>query len=147
MRILLQRVSSASVRVGDEVVGQIGRGLLAFIGIRESDTEETAKWMAEKVENLRIFEDQDGKMNLSVREMGGSILAVSQFTLYGEASKGNRPNFLAAAAPDKAERIYEILLGYLVARLGPEKVASGRFRAKMKVELVNEGPVTILLER
>jgi D-tyrosyl-tRNA(Tyr) deacylase len=133
--------------VGDEIVGQIGSGLLAFVGIREGDTEETAKWMAEKVENLRIFEDLDGKMNLSVREIGGSILAVSQFTLYGESSKGNRPNFLAAAAPDKAERIYEIFLGYLVARLGSEKVASGRFRAKMRVELMNEGPVTILLER
>ena len=147
MRILIQRVSRASVSVDDSIVGEIGLGLLAFVGIRDGDTEQTAKWMAEKVANLRIFEDSDDKMNLSVSEVNGSVLAVSQFTLYGDAVKGNRPNFMAAMAPEKAEVIYEIFLGYLIARLGPGKVASGRFRAKMKVSLVNEGPVTILLER
>jgi D-tyrosyl-tRNA(Tyr) deacylase len=147
MRILLQRVSSASVTVSDEVVGKIGPGLVALVGIRDTDSEETAKWMSEKVANLRIFEDSDGKMNLSIRDAGGSVLAVSQFTLYGDAQKGNRPSFMEAAAPEKAEMMYEIFLGYLIAALGPEKVASGRFRAKMRVALVNEGPVTILLER
>ena len=152
MRILLQRVSSASVTVGEEIVGKIGPGLMALVGIRDTDTEETAKWMAEKVANLRVFEDSGivgdaGKMNISVKDSGGSVLAVSQFTLYGDAQKGNRPSFMEAAAPEKAEILYEIFLGYLIAALGPEKVASGRFRAKMRVELVNEGPVTILLER
>ena len=147
MRILIQRVSRASVSVEDEVVGEIEPGLVAFVGIRDGDTPETAKWMAEKVAKLRIFEDHDGKMNHSVADIGGSVLAISQFTLYGDALKGSRPNFLAAAPPEKAEMIYEIFLGYLTARLGAEKVASGRFRAKMRVELVNEGPVTILLER
>jgi D-aminoacyl-tRNA deacylase len=152
MRILLQRVSRASVSVGESIIGEIGLGLLVFVGIRDNDTEETAKWMAEKVANLRIFEDSGivgdaGKMNLSVMDIGGDALVISQFTLYGDAEKGNRPNFMAAMAPEKAEVIYEIFLGYLIARLGPEKVASGRFRANMRVELVNEGPVTILLER
>jgi D-tyrosyl-tRNA(Tyr) deacylase len=165
MRILIQRVSHASVSVVDdrsstesEVVGEIGPGLVAFVGIRDgsvagvlgtgdADTPETAKWMAEKLAKLRVFEDETGKMNLSVSDIGGSVLAVSQFTLYGDSRKGSRPNFLAAAPPEKAEMIYEIFLGYLIARLGEEKVASGRFRAKMQVELVNEGPVTILLER
>jgi D-tyrosyl-tRNA(Tyr) deacylase len=147
MRILLQRVSRASVSVGGEVIGEIGRGMLAFVGIRDTDTEEIAKWMAEKVANLRIFEDSDNKMNLSVKDISGSVLVVSQFTLYGDANKGNRPSFVDAAPPEKAEVIYEIFLGYMKARLWPEKVASGRFRAMMQVELVNEGPVTILLER
>jgi D-aminoacyl-tRNA deacylase len=147
MRILIQRVSHASVTVGDQVVGEIGLGLVVFVGIRDGDTAETAKWMAEKVVNLRIFEDQDTKMNLSVSDVNGSVLAVSQFTLYGDAMKGNRPNFMAAMEPEKAETIYDIFLGYLIARIGPEKVASGRFRAKMRVELTNEGPVTILVDR
>ncbi len=155
MRILIQRVSRASVSVEGEVIGKIGPGLVVFVGIRDDDSEETAKWMAEKVANLRIFEDQGigdasgdvGKMNLSVRDIHGSALVISQFTLYGEAKKGNRPNFMVAAPPEKAEAIYEIFLGCLIARLGTEKVAFGRFRAKMSVELVNEGPVTILVER
>ena len=103
--------------------------------------------MAEKVAQIRIFEDKDGKMNLSLDDTGGSALVVSQFTLYGELRKGNRPNFLAAAAPEKAEALYEEFLGYLRNRLGEERVASGRFRTTMSVELINEGPVTILLER
>jgi D-tyrosyl-tRNA(Tyr) deacylase len=153
MRILIQRVSRASVSVeGDEtvegvVVGEIGLGLVVFVGIRDADTAETAKWMAEKVVNIRIFEDNNDKMNLSVVDVAGSVLAVSKFTLYGDALKGNRPNFMAAMKPEEAEVIYEIFLGYLVASLGTEKIASGRFRAKMRVELTNEGPVTILVDR
>jgi D-aminoacyl-tRNA deacylase len=133
--------------VGDEIVGEIGLGLVVFVGIRDGDTAETAKWMAEKVANLRVFEDLEGKMNLSLSDAKGSVLAVSQFTLYGDALKGNRPSFMNAMEPESAETIYEIFLGYLIARLGPEKVASGRFRAKMRVELVNEGPVTIFIEK
>ncbi len=147
MRILIQRVSHASVMIDAEVVGEIGLGLVVFVGIREGDTGETAKWMAEKVANLRIFGDSDEKMNLSVLDVNGSVLAVSQFTLYGDAQKGNRPSFMNAMEPESAETIYEIFLGYLIARLGPEKVASGRFRAKMRVNLTNEGPVTLLIER
>lgn len=147
MRILIQRVSHARVRTGDETIAEIGPGLLAFVGISEQDTSEEARWMAEKVAQIRIFEDKDGKMNLSLNDTGGSALVVSQFTLYGELRKGNRPNFMAAAAPEKAEALYEEFLGYLRDRLGAERVASGRFRTKMSVELINEGPVTILLER
>src|ERR1035437_2455030 len=138
MRILIQRVSHASVEVQGETIGEIGAGLVAFVGIRDSDSEETAKRMAEKVANLRIFEDSGivvdaGKMNLSVMGIGGSVLVVSQFTLYGEVAKGSRPSFMAAAPPEKAKSMYEIFLGDLIARLGPEKVASGRFRAKMRI--------------
>jgi D-aminoacyl-tRNA deacylase len=158
MRILIQRVSRASVSVEGEIIGKIGPGLVVFVGIKDDDSEETAKWMAEKVANLRIFEDNGlgddaGKMNLSAIDIGsivgdaGSALVISQFTLYGDVKKGNRPNFMTAAQPEKAEAMYEIFLGCLTHRLGTEKVASGRFRANMSVELVNEGPVTILVER
>ncbi len=153
MRILIQRVSRALVRVSGETIAEIGPGLLAFVGISEQDTTEEARWMAEKVAQIRIFEDSGassvmlGKMNLSLNDTGGGALVVSQFTLYGELKKGNRPNFMAAAAPDKAEAMYEEFLGYLRDRLGAARVASGRFRAKMSIELINEGPVTILLER
>jgi D-aminoacyl-tRNA deacylase len=153
MRILIQRVSRASVTVEDQVVGEIGLGLVVFVGIRDGDTAETAKWLAEKVVNLRIFEDLNDKMNLSVSDVNGSVLAVSQFTLYGDAIKGNRPNFLGASSamramkPEEAEVIYETFVGFLSKRMGPEKVASGRFRAKMRVQLMNEGPVTILVDK
>jgi D-aminoacyl-tRNA deacylase len=147
MRILIQRVSHASVTIEDKVVGEIGLGLVVFVGFREGDTAETAKWMAEKVANLRVFGDSDEKMNLSVKDVNGIVLAISQFTLYGDAQKGNRPSFMSAMEPEKAETIYEIFLGYLMARLGTEKVASGRFRAKMSVDLTNEGPVTIFIEK
>src|SRR5665213_3111225 len=131
MRILIQRVSQATVRVGKETIAEIGHGLVAFVGIHEHDTDEGAQWMAEKVTQIRIFEDSDGKMNLSLNEMGGRVLVVSQFTLYAELRKGNRPNFMTAAGPEKAEAIYEEFLGYLRARLGEARVTSGRFRAKM----------------
>ncbi|HET6402177.1 MAG TPA: D-aminoacyl-tRNA deacylase [Candidatus Kapabacteria bacterium] len=153
MRILIQRVSHARVRVGGETIAEIGPGLLAFVGINERDTTDEARWMAEKVAQIRIFEDSGassamlGKMNLSLEDTQGSALVVSQFTLYGELRKGNRPNFMAAAQPEKAEAMYEEFLGYLRDRLGAARVASGRFRAKMSIELINEGPVTLLLER
>ena len=147
MRILIQRVTNASVSVDGSVIGEIGMGLLAFVGIRENDMIECVRWMVEKVAQIRIFEDSDGKMNLSVEEVGGSILAVSQFTLYGVLPKGNRPSFMAAASPEKAEELYNEFLKLLKERMGAGKVASGKFRAKMAVELVNDGPVTIMLER
>ena len=147
MRVLIQRVSRAAVSVDGAVVGAIGPGLLAFVGIRGSDTEAELRWMAEKVAQLRIFEDAEGKMNLSVLETGGSVLAVSQFTLYGELPKGNRPSFMAAARPEQAAPMYEEFLHLLRERLGDDRVASGVFQAMMKVELVNDGPVTIMLER
>jgi D-aminoacyl-tRNA deacylase len=147
MRILIQRVSHARVRTDEEIIAEIGAGMVVLVGIHEHDTDAEAHWMAEKVAQIRIFEDDKGKMNLSLDEIQGSVLVVSQFTLYGELRKGNRPNFMAAAAPEKAEAFYEIFLGHLYAILGTEKVASGRFRTKMSVELINEGPVTILLER
>ena len=147
MRILIQRVSHASVKVDGAIIGEIGFGLLAFVGIRETDTIECVRWLAEKVAQIRIFEDSDGKMNLSAQDVGGSILAVSQFTLYGALPKGNRPSFMAAASPEKAEELYNEFLKLLIDRIGTAKVASGKFRAKMTVELTNEGPVTILLEK
>jgi D-aminoacyl-tRNA deacylase len=154
MRILIQRVSRAQVTVenGDSgledlITGSIGRGLVAFIGIREGDTSREVDWMAEKVANLRVFEDEIDKMNLSLLETGGSVLAISQFTLYGELRKGNRPNFLAAAKPEHAEALYEEFLRRIRERLGTERVATGIFQARMRVELVNEGPVTVLIER
>ncbi len=152
MRILLQRVSRALVRVESadgswDLTGEIGPGLVALVGISQSDTPDEVRWMADKVAQIRIFEDDLGKMNRSVEETGGAVLAVSQFTLYGDLPKGNRPNFLRAAEPAKAEALYEDFLGLLRERLGSGRVASGRFRSKMQVELVNEGPVTIMLER
>ncbi|HEY3875368.1 MAG TPA: D-aminoacyl-tRNA deacylase [Candidatus Kapabacteria bacterium] len=147
MRILLQRVSRASVRVNGEIVGEIAHGLTAFVGVHGSDTAETASWMAQKVVNCRIFEDEMGKMNRSLLETGGSVLVISQFTLYGELVKGTRPSFMAAAAPEHAEALYKSFLGELIEKIGIARVAAGVFRATMQVELVNEGPVTILLER
>ena len=147
MRILIQRVSRASVRVNGDISGEIGVGLLALVGIRRGDTEREVEWMAEKVAALRIFEDADGKMNRSVEDIGGSVLAVSQFTLYGELPKGNRPSFMLAAEPVEAERLYNEFVARLQHRLGSDRVATGVFRAMMEVELVNSGPVTMLLER
>jgi D-tyrosyl-tRNA(Tyr) deacylase len=152
MRILLQRVTRGSVSVESRTVGEIGPGLVALVGIRRGDTEAEVRWMAEKVASVRIFEDavddrSSRKMNRSVLETGGSVLAVSQFTLYGELAKGNRPSFMDAAEPVEAERLYDVFLKLLREQLGAERVASGIFRAMMEVELVNQGPVTILLER
>lgn len=147
MRLLIQRVSRASVSVEGRIVGEIDRGLLCFLGVREGDTEKEARWIVDKACQLRIFPDADGKMNLSVADTNGSALVVSQFTLYGDAQKGNRPSFILAARPEEANRLYELSLELFRERLGRDRVASGVFQAMMEVELVNSGPVTILLEK
>jgi len=144
MRVVAQRVSSASVDVGGETVGAIGKGLLLLVGVTHDDTEADAKWMADKIAGLRIFEDCDGKMNLSVLEVGGSVLSVSQFTLYGDCRKGRRPNFMEAARPELAEPLYETLNRML--REQGLTVETGRFGAMMEVRLVNDGPVTLVLD-
>ncbi|MDA8123108.1 MAG: D-aminoacyl-tRNA deacylase [Deltaproteobacteria bacterium] len=146
MRVLIQRVKSASVAVGGTVRGRIGYGLLAFVGITHADDESHVRWMCEKILRLRIFEDEAGKMNRSVVDVGGSILVVSQFTLYGDAAKGNRPGFTEAAPPEKAERLYDEMVRRLRETQGVP-VETGSFGAEMEVSLVNDGPVTILLER
>jgi len=144
MRVVAQRVSSASVAVGGETVGAIKRGLLLLVGLTHDDTETDAKWMADKIAGLRIFEDEAGKMNLSVLDVGGGVLSVSQFTLYGDCRKGKRPNFMEAARPEQAEPLYELFNGYL--REHGLVVETGRFGAMMEVRLVNDGPVTLILD-
>jgi D-aminoacyl-tRNA deacylase len=145
MRLLLQRVSRAEVRVGDRVAGRIARGFLLLVGFTHADTEAQVVWMADKVVGLRLFADADDKMNLSLADVGGALLVVSQFTLYGDAAKGRRPSFIDAARPDVAIPLYERFLALLRERGVP--VESGEFGAVMDVELVNDGPVTLWLER
>ena len=144
MRACVQRVSRASVRVGGETVGKIGNGILVLLGVSAADTEGDLTALADKMAGLRIFEDQDEKMNLSLADVGGKILVVSQFTLYADCRKGRRPSFTDAAPPEKAERFYEIFVDYL--RKKGFHVETGRFRTMMEVELVNDGPVTIWLD-
>ena len=144
MRAVVQRVSSARVEVDGEVTGAIGRGLLVLLGVGQGDTDKQAAWLAEKIAGLRIFEDADGKMNLSVQDIGGSVLVVSQFTLYGDCRKGRRPSFTEAAPPDVADRLYQVFVSHLRALGVP--VETGVFQAHMDVHLVNEGPVTIIVE-
>ncbi|MBQ2821664.1 MAG: D-tyrosyl-tRNA(Tyr) deacylase [Thermoguttaceae bacterium] len=144
MRACVQRVSRASVRVGGETVGKIGNGILVLLGVSAADTEGDLTALADKMAGLRIFEDQDEKMNLSLADVGGEILVVSQFTLYADCRKGRRPSFTDAAPPEKAERFYEIFVDYL--RKKGFHVETGRFRTMMEVELVNDGPVTIWLD-
>ena len=144
MRAVIQRVSRAAVRVDSKTVGEIGQGLVVLLGIRSGDTREAADSLAERVANLRIFPDADDKMNLSVKDIQGAVLAVSQFTLFGDARRGRRPSFIDAAPPAEAEPLYEHFLAAL--RGHGLRVASGVFRAMMQVELVNDGPVTILLD-
>ncbi|MBB4634975.1 D-aminoacyl-tRNA deacylase [Longimicrobium terrae] len=145
MRIVLQRVRRARVTVQDRVTGQIGAGLLLLAGFKEGDSEETLAWMAEKVTSLRIFTDEEGKMNRSLDDTGGALLVVSQFTLYGDARKGRRPSFVEAARPEIAIPLYEWFVELL--RTGGRTVETGEFGAMMEVELVNDGPVTLVLER
>jgi D-aminoacyl-tRNA deacylase len=145
MRALLQRVSRAEVRVDGAVVGRIDRGLLVLVGFTAADVPDTTDWMAGKVADLRIFADDQGKMNRSVAEANGAVLVVSQFTLYGDAHSGRRPSFIAAARPEIAEPLYERFVAGVRERGLP--VATGRFGAMMDVELVNDGPVTLWLER
>ena len=146
MRIVLQRVKNASVSVGGERISEIGQGLLLLVGVARGDGEAEADWLAEKVAGLRILGDEEGKMNLSVRDVGGEILAVSQFTLLADTRKGKRPSFIGAAPPEEAERLFD----YFCERLGEAGVGSvktGAFGEMMDVALVNDGPVTIVLER
>lgn len=144
MRVVIQRCKRACVTVEGKVTGEIGPGLMVLVGVTHEDTEKDAKYLADKVAGLRIFEDEDGKMNRSVTDAGGSVLSVSQFTLYGDARKGRRPSFIEAAGPEQAEGLYETF-NALVRANGLE-VQTGVFGADMDVELVNAGPVTILLD-
>lgn len=139
MRAIVQRVSEAAVHVGDEEVARIGPGLLVLLGVKQGDTEEQAERMAAKLEALRVFEDEQGKMNLDVRQAGGEILVVSQFTLYADTSKGNRPSFGEAAPPQEAEPLYQLVSKRLEAH-------QGSFGAHMNLSLVNDGPVTVILD-
>jgi D-aminoacyl-tRNA deacylase len=144
MRAVLQRVSAARVVVDGKTVGEIARGWLALVGVSATDTPAAADWLAEKVAHLRCFQDADGKMNLSVQDVNGGVLAVSNFTLYADAAKGRRPSFIAAARPELAEPLYQAFVHGLKALGVP--VACGVFGADMQVELTNDGPVTLILD-
>lgn len=144
MRAVIQRVSQARVVVDGEVVGEIGRGLLVLLGVAKTDTHAEAQWLAEKIVSLRIFNDAEGKMNLGLEEIRGEMLIVSQFTLYGDCSRGRRPSFIDAAGPDLAVPLYDAFINAVKA-LGI-RTATGRFGAMMQVELVNDGPVTVIVE-
>jgi len=144
MRAVVQRVGRAQVTVNGEVAGKIGLGLLVLVGVGRDDAEADSIYLAEKIAGLRVFEDAEGKMNRSVQEVGGSVLAVSQFTLYGDVRRGKRPSFDGAAPPEKARRLYEFFVEQI--RAAGLRCETGRFQEMMQVELVNEGPVTILLD-
>ena len=145
MRVLLQRVSRAEVRVGSRVTGRIGRGYCLLVGFTGTDTDAQSAWVADKVAGLRLFADAEGKMNLGLEAVGGDLLVVSQFTLYGDVEKGRRPSFIAAARPEQAIPLYERFVQLLRER--GLRVETGEFGAMMDVELVNDGPVTLWLER
>ena len=144
MRACIQRVARAKVTVAGEVTGEIGQGMLVLLGVGTDDTEDDAKQLARKLASLRIFEDEQGKMNLGLTDIGGRMLVVSQFTLLGDCRKGRRPSFIGAASPETAERLYKVFVE-AVAKEGIE-TATGRFRQHMDVELVNDGPVTLIIE-
>lgn len=145
MRVVLQRVSRASVSIDGRTSGAIGRGFCLLVGLTHGDIEATVDWMAEKVAGLRLFTDAEGKMNLGLDEVGGAVLVVSQFTLYGDASKGRRPSFIGAARPEVAIPLYQRFIAALRAR--HLEVATGEFGADMEVQIHNDGPVTLILER
>ena len=145
MKIVLQRSKAASVTVDGQVTGAIDHGLVLLVGISEEDTEESCNWLAEKIAHLRIFEDEDGKMNESILDKQGAMLSISQFTLYGDCSKGRRPNFMKAAKPDQAEQLYNYFNQQLKAK--GLHVETGIFGAMMDVQLINDGPVTLILEK
>jgi len=144
VRAVVQRVSRAKVTVNGEITGEIGPGLLVLLGVGQQDTEADASYLAEKISGLRIFEDDRGKMNVSVQDAEGDVLAVSQFTLYGDVRRGKRPSFDAAAPPEKARQLYEFFVEQI--RAAGLRCETGRFQEMMRVELANEGPVTILLD-
>lgn len=144
MRAVLQRVSKASVEVDGQIIGQIGKGFLILLGVSQEDTEAAADRMADKICKLRIFEDEDGKTNLSLADVGGELLVVSQFTLYADCRKGNRPSFVKAGEPKEADRLYEYFMER--CRRYVNKVEHGSFGAHMQVELLNDGPFTLMLE-
>lgn len=145
MRLLIQRVNNASVTVESKIIGKINKGFLVLLGVTHNDTKEEADYLIKKLCNLRVFEDKNGKMNLSIKDIEGELLIVSQFTLYADTSSGNRPSFINAAKPDKANELYE----YFIERCKENniKTETGIFGANMQVELLNDGPVTILLEK
>ena len=145
MRVLVQRVSSASVTIGGRVTGSIDAGLLLLVGFRGDDVQTSLEWMADKICGLRIFSDEEGKMNRSLEDVGGALLVVSQFTLYGDVAKGKRPSFIDAARPETAIPLYEKFITRLRSRVS--RVETGEFGADMQVALVNDGPVTIWLEK
>ena len=144
MKIVVQRVSQASVKVGREIVGEISQGLLLLVGIEENDEKEDAEWLSKKILDLRIFSDEEGKMNRSVKDINGEILCVSQFTLIADYKKGNRPSFIKAAKPEKAVPLFEYFKGLI--KSSGLKTESGIFGADMKVSLLNDGPVTIVMD-
>ena len=144
MRAVVQRVNRAKVKVDNKITGSIGQGLVVLLGVSETDSESDATYLAEKIAELRIFSDGADKMNLSVKDVNGAILAVSQFTLYGDCRRGRRPSYTDAARPEKAEALYEVFVRQLLAKAIP--VETGIFGAMMSVELVNDGPVTIMLD-
>jgi D-tyrosyl-tRNA(Tyr) deacylase len=144
MRAVVQRVTCASVKVGEEIVGEIGRGLVILVGVARDDTKVEAAYLVDKISNLRIFDDEDGKMNLSVKDVDGALLIVSQFTLYGDVRRGLRPSWIDAAPPEVAEPLYDFFVRQSQAAV--TEVATGKFQAMMQVELINDGPVTILVD-
>ena len=144
MRAVLQRVTRASVRVSGQTVGEIGAGLLVLLGVARDDAEADARYLAEKIVGLRVFDDAEGRMNLSLAETGGGLLVVSQFTLYGDVRRGRRPSWIEAAPPEEAVGLYELFVAE--ARKTVARVETGSFRATMEVELINDGPVTLLLD-
>ena len=146
MRIVLQRVARGTVTIEGRIAGTVERGLVLLVGFAPTDGEEALKWMADKVVGLRVFPDEEGRMNRSLDEVGGGLLVVSQFTLYGDVRRGRRPSFVDAASPEVAVPLYERFVGLLRER-APGRVETGEFGAMMDLELVNEGPVTMILER
>ena len=144
MRAVVQRVKSSSVTVDNDVIGEIGKGLLIFLGVAKADTADNAEYLADKIVNLRIFEDEKSKMNRSLLDTGGEMLVVSQFTLLGDCTKGRRPSFVHAAKPDRANELYEHFVEQV--RQKGVNIATGQFRAMMDVSLVNDGPVTLIVE-
>lgn len=145
MRVVIQRVSKASVTVDGNIIGACKLGLLLLVGIEEADTQEDVTWLSQKIANLRIFNDAEGKMNLSVKDVNGEMLVISQFTLHASTKKGNRPSYILAAGPEKALPMYKDLISAMEKELG-KPVATGEFGAHMEVSLINDGPVTIIID-